>query len=279
MAQDTVVKIGVGLPAAVPGTPASAIGDWAERAEHLGFDSLAVLDRLVYDSLDPLIALTAAAERTERAELLTTILTVPFRQNAVVRAKQIASLDQISDGRVTAGLALGGWPEDYEASELPTARRGATLDAMVATMRRVWAGEVAGASGPIPALAPRRPGLLFGGFVEAAFARAARLGDGWVAPFFGHEAVVEGTANARSAWASAGRADTPRICVPRYFCLGTGAEETADEYIAPLLRSRVLCGGARRHADEERPSGCRAWPARPSGLQRPRAVSVLRAAA
>jgi alkanesulfonate monooxygenase SsuD/methylene tetrahydromethanopterin reductase-like flavin-dependent oxidoreductase (luciferase family) len=232
VAQGIVVRIGVGLPAAVPGTPASAIGDWAETVEHLGFDSLGVLDRLVYDNLDPLIALTAAAERTQRAELLTTVLTVPFRQNAVVLAKQIASLERISDGRVTAGLALGGWPEDYEASELPTTRRGATFDAMVATMRRVWAGEVAGVSSPIPALAPRRPGLLFGGFVEAAFARAARLGDGWVAPFFGHEALIEGAANARSAWASAGRSDAPRICVQRYFCLGSGAEEVADEYIA-----------------------------------------------
>jgi alkanesulfonate monooxygenase SsuD/methylene tetrahydromethanopterin reductase-like flavin-dependent oxidoreductase (luciferase family) len=65
------MRIGIGLPAAVPGTPATAIGDWAAAGEQQGFESLAVLDRLVYDNLDPLVALAAAADRTERVELLT----------------------------------------------------------------------------------------------------------------------------------------------------------------------------------------------------------------
>lgn len=230
--QEPPIRIGVGLPAAVPGTPASAVGIWAARAEQLGFRSLGVLDRLVYENLDPLIALAAAAERTERIELLTTILTVPVRQNAVLLAKQIASLDQISQGRVTAGLALGGWPEDLDASGLSSLRRGAAFDQMLATMQRVWTGQVAGASGPMPALPPGRPRLLFGGFVEATFARAARLGEGWVAPFFGIEAVREGVVAARAAWAAEGRSDAPRVTVERYFCLGDGAGEIADEYIA-----------------------------------------------
>lgn len=225
-------RIGVGLPAAVPGTPASAVGIWAARAEQLGFGSLGVLDRLVYENLDPLIALTAAAERTERIELLTTILTVPFRQNAVLLAKQIGSLDQISQGRLTTGLALGGWPQDFDASGLSGMRRGAAFDEMLATMRRVWGGDVPGASGPIPALPPGRPRLLFGGFVEASFTRAARLGDGWVAPFFGIDALRDGAGAARAAWTAAGRSDAPRITAERYFCLGDGAGEIADEYIA-----------------------------------------------
>jgi alkanesulfonate monooxygenase SsuD/methylene tetrahydromethanopterin reductase-like flavin-dependent oxidoreductase (luciferase family) len=226
------MRLGVGLPAAVPGTPASAVGQWAERAEGLGFGALSVLDRIVYDNLDPLIALAAAAERTSRAELMTTILNVPVRENAVVVAKQIASLDRLSGGRVTAGLALGGWPEDYTATGVSPSGKGARFDAMLAAMERTWAGEVAGASGPIPALGPGRPQLLFGGFVDAAFARAAAHGAGWIAPFFGHAAVLDGAARARAAWASTGRTDSPRIVVERYFCLGDGGDETADEYIA-----------------------------------------------
>ena len=226
------IRIGVGLPAAVPGAAASAVGEWAERAEALGFESLSVLDRLVYDNLDPLIALAAAAERTRRVELLTTVLNVPVRQNAVVVAKQIASLDRLSEGRITAGLALGGWPEDYTASGAPATRKGATFDAMLEVMQAIWKGDVEGASGPIPALGAARPGLLFGGFVDATFARAARHGSGWIAPFFGHEAVLDGVARARAAWVAAGRSDSPRIVVERYFCLTEGADAIADEYIA-----------------------------------------------
>jgi alkanesulfonate monooxygenase SsuD/methylene tetrahydromethanopterin reductase-like flavin-dependent oxidoreductase (luciferase family) len=226
------MKVGVGLPAAVPGAAAGSVGEWAERAEAVGFESLSVLARIVYDNLDPLIALAVAAERTQHAELLTTVLNVPVRQSAVVVAKQIASLDRLSGGRVTAGLALGGWPEDYTASGAPASKKGARFDAMLEAMEAVWAGEVEGASGPIPALGAGRPGVLFGGFVDATFARAARHGSGWIAPFFGHEAVLDGVARARAAWARAGRTDPPRIVVERYFCLAGGADAIADEYIA-----------------------------------------------
>jgi alkanesulfonate monooxygenase SsuD/methylene tetrahydromethanopterin reductase-like flavin-dependent oxidoreductase (luciferase family) len=226
------MKIGVGLPAAVPGALDSATPEWAARAEELGFESVGVLDRLVYDNLDPLIALAAAAACTERVELLTTVLTVPVRQNAIVLAKQIASVDRISGGRVTAGLALGGWPEDYEASGLPTAGRGARFDALVATMRQVWAGEVTGASGPIPPLADGHPALLFGGFVDAAFRRAASLGVGWVAPFFGLETLLDGASRVRDAWGSAAREGAPRVVAERYFCLAPDADRVADEYIS-----------------------------------------------
>jgi alkanesulfonate monooxygenase SsuD/methylene tetrahydromethanopterin reductase-like flavin-dependent oxidoreductase (luciferase family) len=135
--------IGIGLPAAVPGCRPAAVGEWAERAEGLGFES-STLDRVVYDNLDPLIALAAAAERTHRVELLTTVLNVPVSQKAVVVAKQLHSLDRLSGGRLTAGLALGGWPEDYSASRAPAKSRGATLDRMVAfdgatRARAAWA--------------------------------------------------------------------------------------------------------------------------------------------
>jgi alkanesulfonate monooxygenase SsuD/methylene tetrahydromethanopterin reductase-like flavin-dependent oxidoreductase (luciferase family) len=225
------VRIGIRLPAAVPGTAATLVGEWAAESERLGFRSLGVLDRLAYDNLDPLVALAAAAARTERAELMTTVLTVPYRQNAVMLAKQLASVDRLSDGRLTAGLALGGWPEDYAASEAPVAGRGATFDDMLATMRRVWAGEIAGAAGPMPALPSGRPAVLIGGFVAASFARVAAVGDGWVAPFFGFEALLDGIAGAREAWVEAGRSGRPRVVVERYFCLGDSADVIADEYL------------------------------------------------
>jgi alkanesulfonate monooxygenase SsuD/methylene tetrahydromethanopterin reductase-like flavin-dependent oxidoreductase (luciferase family) len=159
------------------------------------------------------------------------VLTVPYRQNAVVLAKQLASVDELSGGRLTTGLALGGWSEDFAASELPLSGRGKTFEAMLATMRRVWAGEVEGAAGPIPALATGRPGLLLGGLVPASFARVARVAEGWVAPFFGFEMLRDGITGVRRAWEEAGRPGRPRIAVARYFCLGAGADEIADEYL------------------------------------------------
>ena len=225
------MRIGIGLPAAVPSTPATDVAEWAVAAERHGFASVAVLDRLVYDNLDPIVALAAAAARTERVELMTTILGVPFRQSAVVLAKQLASLDRISEGRLTAGLALGGWPEDYEASATPLAGRGAAFEEMLVTMRRAWAGEISGAAGPMPGMPAGRPSVLLGAIAPVGFRRAAAHGEGWVAPFFGHELLVDGIASMRRAWADAGRPGLPRIVAARYFSLGPGADEVADDYL------------------------------------------------
>ena len=225
------MKIGMGLPAAVPEADATALGEWAATAERLGFCSLSVLDRLVYDNLDPLVALAAAAARTERVELLTTVLNVPYRQNAVVLAKQLASIDRLSGGRLTAGLALGGWPEDFRASDVSQRGLGAAMDAMVATMSEAWDGKLAGASGPMPALPPDRPGLLLGGLAPAAFTRAATVGQGWIAPSFGIQQVVDGVAAIRRAWDRVGRTGSPRVVTTRYFCFGPDADEDAERYL------------------------------------------------
>src|ERR687898_215032 len=118
------MKIGIGLPAAVPDVDATTIGSWAAEAERAGFASVGVIDRLVYDNLEPLTTLAAAAACTERVELLTTVLNVGWRANPVLLAKQMASVDLLSGGRLTAGLGLGGWPEDFTASDVPTSGAG-----------------------------------------------------------------------------------------------------------------------------------------------------------
>ncbi|XVQ14122.1 LLM class flavin-dependent oxidoreductase [Spirillospora sp. CA-255316] len=225
------MRIGIGLPAAVPGTDATIIGRWAAESEERGFASLGVIDRLVYDNLDPLVALAAAAARTERIELLTTVLNAGYRGNPVQLAKQIDSLERLSAGRLTVGLGMGGWPEDYAAAGVSMTGRGAAFEAAVATMRAVWRGETTGASGPVPALPEGRPGLLLAGMVPAGFARAAALSDGWVAPSFGLETLERGVEAVRREWARAGRPGRPRIIVERYFCLGPGAAETAEAYV------------------------------------------------
>ena len=249
------MRIGIGLPAAVPGAAHQSLGDWAEQAEAHGFTSLGTLDRLAYDNLDPLVALASAASRTHRAELMTTILTVPTRQNAVVVGKQLGSLDQVSGGRLTAGLAIGGWPEDFAVSGIPTAGLGARFEDMLTAMRRVWDGQVSGASGPIPALGAGRPSVLLGGLVPAAFARVAALADGWVAPFFGFDVLARGVASVRRAWADAGRPGGPRVVAERYFCLGADADAVADHYLEHYYGPDYF--PAARAGRRPRPSGPR----------------------
>lgn len=225
------MKVGIGLPAAVPEVDATTIGDWAAEAERAGFASVGVIDRLVYDNLEPLTALAAAAAHTEHIELLTTVLTVGWRANPVLLAKQMASVDLLSGGRLTAGLGLGGWPDDFVASEVSGSGGGARLEQALATMRQVWTGELKGQGGPTRRMPEGRPALLFGGLVPAAFKRAATQGRGWVAPLFGLQVLEDGAKEVRKAWADAGRAGQPRIATGRYFSLGREADSVADEYI------------------------------------------------
>lgn len=85
------------------------IGSFAAQAEQAGFESVGVIDRLVYDNLDPLIALAAAAARTSRIGLISTVVNVNWRANPRLLAKQLSSVVRVSGGRFTAGLGMGGW--------------------------------------------------------------------------------------------------------------------------------------------------------------------------
>ncbi len=220
------MRIGIGLPAAVPGTDMTTLGDWAAESERAGFDALGVIDRLVYDNVEPLTALAAAASRTSRVELITTVLNVGWRNNPVLLAKQLASVEQISGGRLTAGLGLGGWPADYAASQAPQYGKAALWEATLATFEQVWSGEMTG----MPKLPAGRPALLFGGLVPAAYTRAATRGEGWVAPLMGLPALRDGASAVREAWTQAGRPGLPRIVTGRYFSLGPNPDEYLRHY-------------------------------------------------
>jgi alkanesulfonate monooxygenase SsuD/methylene tetrahydromethanopterin reductase-like flavin-dependent oxidoreductase (luciferase family) len=227
------VDIGVGLPNTVPDTEGRTLIDWAAQAEEAGFSTLGTIGRLVYPNYEELIALSAAAAVTSRIRLTTGVLLAPLYTNHELFAKQAASLDRLSGGRVVLGLGLGGRDDDYTASGLTTHGRGHVLEEQVATMKRVWSGAefgAAGGIGPEP-VRPGGPEIILGGSTEASFARVARLADGWIMGGGTPDMFAQAAAAVDKAWQDAGRTGRPRKLTLAYFALGPGARDQADRYL------------------------------------------------
>ena len=122
------MDIGIGLPNAVRGVDRRGIVDWAKRAENAGFSSLGTIDRIAYPNFESLIALSAAAAVTDRIRLVTDILLAPLRTNPALFAKQAATIDQLSGGRLVLGLAPDGREDDYAVIRRGLLRRGADFE-------------------------------------------------------------------------------------------------------------------------------------------------------
>jgi alkanesulfonate monooxygenase SsuD/methylene tetrahydromethanopterin reductase-like flavin-dependent oxidoreductase (luciferase family) len=225
------MEIGIGLPNTIPGTEGRTLIEWSVQAEAAGFSSLCTVGRLVYPSYDDLIALAAAAAVTERVRLTTGVLIAPLFTNTALLAKQAASLDRLSGGRMVLGVGLGGRDEDFTASGLSAERRGGTLNRQLEEMKRIWAGEKRGHDGGIGPEPVRAggPELIIGGYTEAAFRRVARYGDGWMMGAGGDpERFAEVVGEVEEAWRKAGRSGSPRKIKPAYFALGPNARESAE---------------------------------------------------
>jgi probable F420-dependent oxidoreductase len=192
----------------------------ARAAEAAGFESLITVEHVVwptrYDSRypyaadgrlpggpstllpDPLIWMAHVAAATTALRLITGVLVVPQR-NPLVLAKQVATLDHLSGGRVSLGIGVGWLREEFDALGVPFERRGARTDEYVAAMRALWAGDDASYRGafvrfegmsanpkPVRGAVP----ILVGGHSEQAARRAGRLGDGFF-PATGTQGPIE----------------------------------------------------------------------------------------
>lgn len=222
------MRIGIGLPTTVPGAGGRLIAEWARRAdaEDGPFSSLGVLDRLVYDSYEPLTALAAAAAVTERVKLATTIVIGPLR-NTQLLAKAAASLDGLSGGRLALGLSVGARPEDYEAAGVDYHTRGRRLAEQLASLRDIWEE---GRLGP-KAARTYGPELLVGGLSDVSFARMARYADGYVHGGGPPRAFARAADKARAAWSDAGRPGKPQLWAQGYFALGEKAVGAGARYL------------------------------------------------
>jgi probable F420-dependent oxidoreductase len=194
------MKIGFGASISGAWATADNLAHFAEQAEELGYASLWTFQRLlvgadqelapVYQSaLDPLIALSFAAARTSHIRLGVAVLNLPFVSPTYL-AKQAATLDLLSGGRLDLGLGVGWSSVEFTATGGSTARRGARTEEYLRVLHTLWADEVSEFAGEFYTVPPSRmmpkpvqrpgPPVLLGGVVPAAVARAGRIADGWL---------------------------------------------------------------------------------------------------
>jgi alkanesulfonate monooxygenase SsuD/methylene tetrahydromethanopterin reductase-like flavin-dependent oxidoreductase (luciferase family) len=236
------MKIGIGIPNAVPGTSGGLLLDWARRAEDRGFSGLATIDRVIYPSYDSLAVLAAAAGATSRIELMTNILAAPVYP-PVLLAKSTASIDQLSGGRLTLGLALGARKDDYAAVGQDFHTRGRDFDNALDVLHRAWRGEPVGpgvtdakaggrtdadalAVGPTASTNGRVP-VLIGGTSDKAIQRVVTWGAGWTAGGGTAEEARPVLERVHAAWRDARRQGEPRLAALTYYSLGEEVGEAS----------------------------------------------------
>src|SRR5580692_6600485 len=163
------------------------------QIDRCGYDSIWVADHIWYPAaiLDPLLQLAQAAVVSRRLLLGTAVYLLPLRHPVPV-AKQVSTLDHLSEGRLIFGVGVGGeFPKEYEACGVPIRERGARLSEAMPMLRQLFTGTPVTHQGrhyasftEVPLQPPARqadgPPIWCGGRSDAALARAGRLGDGWI---------------------------------------------------------------------------------------------------
>jgi alkanesulfonate monooxygenase SsuD/methylene tetrahydromethanopterin reductase-like flavin-dependent oxidoreductase (luciferase family) len=229
------MRIAIGLPSRVASASGAVILEWVTGAERGPFSSVVVTDRVVSQALEPLTVLAMAAGATRRIRLMSSVVIGPTRETTLL-ARQAATIDVLSGGRLTLGIGIGVRANDYLATGFDFHRRGRRAEEQLPALRRLWSGEAlsdeVGAIGPRPCSADG-PELLIGGYVPAIVERIAKWGNGYMAPGGGEpQSLLKMWRQIEQAWQEAGRKGKPRWVGASYYALGPNAADHANRYIA-----------------------------------------------
>jgi probable F420-dependent oxidoreductase len=202
------MRLGFALPQMADLAGPDSIVAVARRAEELGFDSLWVLDRILYPVnprapypagdgslpvqyrrvLDPLETLTFASAHTRRVALGTSVLNLPW-YNPVLLARRLTTLDVLSGGRLRVGFGVGWSPDEYEAVGTPWHERGKYADEFVRALKTIWTTDPVEFQGaycripksfidPKPVQKPHPP-IYMAAYTPSAMKRVAKEANGW----------------------------------------------------------------------------------------------------
>jgi len=225
------MEIGIALPTMALGFTRDTFLSWCRGIDSGPFSSISTGDRLTFHNPELVTTVAAAAALTSRVRVMTNIVVLPLHATAVV-AKQLATLDVLSGGRLTVGVGVGGRQDDYRAAGVVFTERHRRLDEAVAEIRRLWAGSApfdgADPVGPSP-LQPGGPPILAGALGPRATRRAAAWADGVTGFSITADAAEFRRTNelAIAAWSEAGRTTAPRLVSGTFYLLG-GSDSQAE---------------------------------------------------
>lgn len=249
------MDISIGIPNTVPGASGAQLLEWARRAEHAGFSSLASIGAVSYPGYEELTVFAAAGAVTERIRFLSNVLIAPARSPAEL-AKQAATVDQLTGGRLTLGLGPGWRAADYRLTGRNFHIRGQLFDEQLDALRRAWAGEpLLDGTRPVGPATVQQPGvpLVIGGSAEASIRRVVEFGIGWTTGGTPPDAVGPMVDRVQTAWSRAGRDGRARVIALTYFSLGDTVEESKsyllDYYTAmdPATAEMIAGSALRSH--------------------------------
>jgi alkanesulfonate monooxygenase SsuD/methylene tetrahydromethanopterin reductase-like flavin-dependent oxidoreductase (luciferase family) len=218
------MEIGIALPTMATGFTRSTFTEWCRGIDEGPYSSISAGERITFHNPELLVTNAAAAALTERVQVITNIAVLPLHRPALL-AKQLATLDVLAAGRLVVGVGVGGRAQDYRALDVPFEGRHQRLDADVAELRRLWAGEPAYGGGQPVGPAPHRSGgppLWAAAMGPKSMARAAKWAEGITGFSIGADPVeiARGNQLALDAWESEGRTERPRLVSGSFYLLG-----------------------------------------------------------
>ena len=234
------MKVGICLPYMKPGIDRKTILDWCRAIDQGPFHSLTCGERITGYSYEMRVILSAAAAVTERVRIVPSLYVLPMT-NAVRAAKEIATLDVLSEGRVTVVVGVGGREVDYQAVDASFKNRFKRMDEQVATMKRIWAGEPpfegADEVGPRP-FQDGGPPILVGAMGPKSIKRVSKWADGLYGFAMGGEKALSQYFfdAAEQAWAESGRDSKPYKMGGFWYSMADNAETALKEYVYDYLK-------------------------------------------
>ena len=254
------MKIGICLPYMKRDITRELLMDWCRKIDQGPFSSLSCGERITDYTFEMRNVLAFAAALTENVRIVPSLYVLPMH-SAVWAAKEIATLDQLSNGRVTVTVGVGGRENDYRAVGASFKNRHQKQDEQIAEMRRIWAGEPpfegADEVGPRPYQDGGLP-ILAGAMGPKAIARAAHWADGLYGfSMNGSKAETDRMFGmADDAWQEAGRSEAPQKVGGFWYCLADDPENRLKSYVYDYLKvlgddmAKAVAASMTRHTED-----------------------------